>query len=143
VFIDINPRLVEPGNAWRSGVDLVAVLLEVARGGVPPIQPPGRAGVATHQLLLAVLGAGAHGRGRRGMASEILAALARRGPYRGSAEELTPLRGDPRALVPVLLAAGAMLARPALWRWFVGGSVGSYALTPSGWELLLSTPPAE
>jgi hypothetical protein len=143
LFIDINPRLVEPGNAWYSGVDLVAALLEVARGTVPPARPPGRGGVATHQLLLAVLGAGASGRGRRGLAAEILPALRRRGPYQGSAEELTPLRRDPRAAVPVLLAASAMLARPALWHWFVGGSVGGYALTPAGWKRLLSAPPVD
>jgi hypothetical protein len=79
VFIDINPRLVEPGNAWRSGVDLVGALLDVARGSVPEIQSPGRPGVATHQLLLAVLGAVAQARGRRGMASEIRAALTHAG----------------------------------------------------------------
>jgi hypothetical protein len=143
VFIDINPRLVEPGNAWQAGLDLVAVLLEVALGKIPAVRPPGRRGVATHQLLLAVLGAGADGRGRRGLTAEIAAALARRGPYQGSTEELTPLRRDPRAGVPVVLAASLMLARPALWRWFVSGSVGGYALTPSGWERLLSTPSAE
>jgi hypothetical protein len=44
------------------------------------------------------------------------------------------------AAVPVLLTALAMLVRPALWRWFAGGSVAGYALTPAGWEALLSTP---
>lgn len=143
LFIDINPRLVEPGNAWHSGVDLVAALLEVARGTTPPARSPGRGNVATHQVLLAFLGAGASGRGRRGLAAEILQAARHRGLYRGSAEELTPLHRDPRAAVPVVLAAGAMLARPALWRWFVGGSVSAYALTPAAWERLLSTPPSE
>jgi hypothetical protein len=143
LFIDINPRLVEPGNGWKSGVDLVTALLEVARGGVPGIRAPGRVGVSTHQVLLAILGAGAGGRGRRGVAAEVLGALTHRGLYRGSAEELTPLRRDPRAAFPVLLAASAMLARPALWRWFVGGSVSGYALTPTAWERLLSTPPIE
>ncbi len=83
VFIDVNPRLVEPGNAWRSGVDLVGPLLEIACGGTPKEQPPGRPGVATHQLLLAALGAGADGRGRRGLAAELLAALARTGQLPG------------------------------------------------------------
>jgi biotin carboxylase len=141
VFIDVNPRLVEPGNAWRSGVDLVGALVDVARGGVPDAQPPGRPGVATHQLLLAVLGAGAEGRGRRGVAAEIWAALTRSGPYRGSVEELTPVSGDPRAAVPVVATTAMMLARPALWRLLASGSVAGYALTPAGWESLLSTPP--
>jgi len=142
VFIDVNPRMVEPGNAWRSGVDLTGALLDVARGGQPEAQPPGRPGVATHQLLLAVLGAGADGRGRRGAAAEILDAVAHCGSYRGSAEELTPVRGDPLAAVPVVVAAAAMLVRPALWRRLTSGSVAGYALTPAGWDQLLSVPPA-
>ena len=142
VFIDVNPRLVEPGNAWRSGVDLTGALLDVARAGRPEAQPPGRPGVATHQLLLAVLGAGAGGRGRHGVAAEILAALAHAGSYRGSTEELTPVRGDPLAAMPVVVAATAMLIRPALWRRLTSGSVADYALTPAGWDQLLSVPSA-
>jgi hypothetical protein len=141
VFIDVNPRLVEPGNAWRSGVDLTGAMLQVACGAVPAVQPTGRPGVPTHQLLLAVLGAGANGRGRRGAVAEILAALARAGSYRGSAEELTPVRGDPLAAVPVLVAALALLIRPALWRRLSGGAVADYALTPAGWRSLLDTAP--
>jgi len=141
VFIDVNPRLVEPGNAWRSGVDLTGAMLHVARGGVPAAQLAGRPGVSTHQLLLAVLGAGAGGRGRRGAVAEILAALARAGSYRGSAEELTPVRGDPLAAVPVLVATLALLIRPALWRRLSGGAVADYALTPAGWQSLLDTAP--
>ena len=55
MFIDINPRLVEPANARRAGVDLVGALLEAALGRAPVPQPVGLVGVATHQLLLAVL----------------------------------------------------------------------------------------
>jgi biotin carboxylase len=141
VFIDVNPRLVEPGNAWRSGVDLTSALVDVACGGTPGLQPPGRPGVATHQLLLALLGAGADGRGRRGLAAELFAALARTGLYRGSAEELTPVRGDLVAAMPVLVTALAMLVRPALWRRLAGSSVAGYALTQAGWDALLATPP--
>ena len=142
VFIDVNPRLVEPGNAWRSGVDLAGALLDVACAGQPAAQPPGRPGVASHQLLLAILGAGAGGRGRRGVAAEIRAALAHGGSYQGSAEELTPVRGDPLAAVPVVATTAALLIRPALWRQFTSGSVAGYALTPAGWDQLLSVSPA-
>jgi hypothetical protein len=36
-----------------------------------------------------------------------------------------------------------MLARPAHWRLLASGSVAGYALTPAGWDSLLSTPPAQ
>jgi hypothetical protein len=142
VFIDVNPRLVEPGNALRSGVDLTGAMLEIACGGAPPAQPLGRPGVKTHQLLLAILGAGVEGRGRRGVVAEIVAALTRAGLYRGSAEELTPVRRDPEAAVPVLAATLALLIRPALWRRLSSGAVANYALTPAGWQSLLDTAPA-
>jgi biotin carboxylase len=134
VVVDVNPRLVEPVNAWLSGVDLVGALLDIATGPRPEPQPAGRPGVATHQLLLAVLGAAQDGTGRRGIAAELCSALARTGSYRGSTEELTPWRGDLRALAPVAAAAAVSLARPAWSRWFTSGSVASYALTPTAYR---------
>lgn len=133
VVIDVNPRLVEPGNAWRAGVDLVTPMLTIARGDVPAAQPPGAHDVATHQLLVALLGAAQHGGRRRDVAGELVAAVAGRRHYRDSVEELTPVRGDPLAAVPVALAAVATLVRPATWRWFASGSVAGYALTPQAW----------
>jgi hypothetical protein len=56
-LIDINPRLVEPVNAYLSGADLVGTLVEVARSGTARVPEAGardRQGVRTHQLLLAV-----------------------------------------------------------------------------------------
>ncbi|MDA8342874.1 MAG: ATP-grasp domain-containing protein [Actinomycetota bacterium] len=136
-FIDINPRLVEPEHAWQSGVDLVGALVEVARGAAT-VQPSGRPGVRTHQLLLAVLGAAQHGDGRRGVAAELLGAWRRSGPYSGSVEELTPVHRDPIALLPVVVASMSALAWPPSWSWFASGSVGNYALTPDGWEQILA-----
>lgn len=136
VYIDINPRLVEPANALLSGVDLVAPLLELARDGVPESQPAGRAGASTHQVLLAVLGAAQRTGRRLPVLAELGRALARRGLYARSTEELTPAGGDPVAVVPVLLAAAATLVSPPAWRWFAGGSVRNYALSPEGWRQL-------
>lgn len=127
MFIDINPRLVEPENAWKAGVDLVGAMLEIACGSAPVPQADGPAGVITHQLLLAVLGAAQRGSGRRGVASELVAATRRSGPYADSVEELSPVHGDPRALVPRAMASVATLLRPANWSWFASGSVANYA----------------
>ena len=142
-FIDINPRLVEPANALASGVDLAGALLEVARTtqigpaqkGTVRSQPDGQPGARTHQLLLAVLGAARAGR-RRDVARELRDAALGRGDYLGSAEELTPGRGDPLAALPVAVAAVATLVRPDAWQHFTGGSVSAYALTPAAWREL-------
>ena len=86
-------------------------------------------------MLLAILAA-ARDRGRRGVLTELRDAIAHRGDYRGSEEELTPPRGDPAAVLPVAAAAAATLARPAAWRFFASGSVAAYSLTPSAWQQL-------
>jgi hypothetical protein len=140
VFIDINPRLVEPVNALRAGVDLVTPMLDIARRQPVTSQPPGTAGTRTHQLLLAVLGAAAGPTGpaaRAAIASELLAACTRRGSYRGSTEELTPQAWrDPRSLVLLAVIAATVLTRPATWTFFAGGSVMSYALTLEAWDAI-------
>jgi hypothetical protein len=147
LFIDLNPRLVEPVNAARAGVNLTGALLEVATGRHPapaPSPDPGRAGTATHQLVLAVLGAAAHGRGRPGVAGELIRALRHTGLYVGSHEELTPLRGDPLSAVPLLRAAITTLIRPSSWAALASGSIANYALSPQGWEQIRAhaEPPA-
>ena len=149
VFIDINPRLDEPVNALRAGVDLVAPMLDLARREPVTSQPPGTAGIRTHQLLLAVLGAagptgpaggsgGPTGRAARAaIASELLAACTHRGSYRGSTEELTPqLWRDPRSLMLLAVTSATVLVRPATWTLFAGGSVTSYAVTPDAWDAI-------
>ena len=140
VYIDINPRLVEPGNAWRAGVDLVGALLDVALGRPPTDQSRSRTGVATHQLLLAVLGAAQHDRTRRAVLAEIGDALRHRGSYENSSEELTPVRHDLRSAIPVAAATLATLARPSFWSAFSSGAVTNYALTPEGWQEILDGP---
>lgn len=123
VWIDVNPRLVEPGNAWRAGVDLVDALVTMRE------QPRGRAGVETRQLLIGVLGAAQ----QRGTRNQVLAELVR---YRRGEEELTPMRDDPLAAVPVVAATAALMVNPSLWHTFAGSAVANYALTPQAWAAI-------
>jgi hypothetical protein len=120
----------------HSGVDLVGALVEIARGARPTPQTPGREGVATHQLVLALLGAAQHDRTRRAVVRELVDAALHRNAYRASIEELTPIRHDLRTIVPVAAAALATLVHPGTWRWFSSGAVTNYALTPAGWHAI-------
>lgn len=90
----------------------------------------------THQLLIAILGAASRDGSRRSVARELLAAIQRAGDYRDSREELTPIRGDLRATIPVVAATGALMVRPSAWSAFATGSVKGYSLTPESWALL-------
>jgi hypothetical protein len=131
-YIDVNPRLVEPANAWRAGVDLVDALIAVSLGQAVDRFPAAREDVRTHQLLLAVLAA-AEG-GRRPVLDELLWVARGSGPYTGSVEELTPGRGDALAWLPVTTAALATVIWPQSRRWFIDGAVAAYALTPAAWR---------
>jgi hypothetical protein len=66
--------------------------------------------------------------------------LAHRGPYRRSSEELTPLRGDLRAAIPVIAASLATLTCPDAERFLGGSAVSAYALTAPAWEKILTGP---
>ena len=137
VVIDVNPRLVEPGNAAAAGVDLGGAFLAVAAGDGPrsAVCAEGRAGVRTHQYLLAL----ASVPGRRAVLSELGAVLASRGGYRGSMEELTPARRDPAAGLLMAALTSALLVRPGLRDRLAGGAVDGYPLGADGWRRLLQT----
>jgi glutathione synthase/RimK-type ligase-like ATP-grasp enzyme len=139
MIIDINPRLVEPANAFFSGVDLVGAMLDLATSDKAKIQPTGRVGVLSHQTLLSILRIAEQTGSRRAVAREALDAFFLRGAYFGSMEELTPVAGDPIAAIPVLAALAATIANPSLWRKFQGGAVGAYAVTPQAWEEIVAS----
>jgi biotin carboxylase len=141
LVIDVNPRLVEPGNAAAAGTDLVATLLAVATGTpLPEVSEP-QAGVRTHQLLMAILGEAQRTGRRRTVMGEVAAGLSHRGAYAGSREELLPPRGDWRTLSLPVAAAMATLIRPSSYRWFTDGAVAGYALSPAGWRALCESAP--
>src|SRR5665811_1053773 len=70
-FIDANPRLVEPMNAWLSGVDLPGALLQVSLGETAPVQPDDREGVLTRLGLMGLLDAARRRNRRRDILQEI------------------------------------------------------------------------
>jgi hypothetical protein len=137
-YIDVNPRLVEPVNAELAGVGLVDRWVGLALGRQVGPPPPGRAGVKTHILLMALLRQAETGGGRRAILAELAASMLRRGWYADSREELLPV-ADPLASVPLLAAtAGCLLMRPQWWqRLSSSGSTPPHVLTPTAWELLL------
>ena len=134
-YIDVNPRLVEPGNAWRAGVDLVGALLRVSLGSTAPVAAPAAAR-GTHAPA-------APGGARRGAAR-------RRPPRRGARVGERPrcdavrTRGAPRSSrrcaairwrwCPCWLPRSPRSRARARTGFFTGGAVESYALTPEAWR---------
>jgi predicted ATP-grasp superfamily ATP-dependent carboligase len=112
LYIDCNPRLVEPMNALLSGLDLTDLLVRVSLGDVPADPPGGRDETRTHLGLQALLGCAMGGGSRRDLWRECWRLATRRGPYLRSIEELTPARLDWPSVIPELVVALWLLARP-------------------------------
>ena len=130
-FIDANPRLVEPMNAWLSGVDLPGALLQISLGETPPMQPDGREGVLTRLGLMGLLDAARRRSRRRDILHEIGLLAAGSGRYRGSREELVPLLTDPWCAIPLSVVVAGLLRAPATAARFSETTVAAYSLTPS------------
>jgi predicted ATP-grasp superfamily ATP-dependent carboligase len=129
-FIDANPRLVEPMNAWLSGVDLPGALLQVSLGRTPPVQADGRAGVSTRLGLMGLLDAARQRRRRRDVLLEILKLATSSGRYRGTREELVPLWTDPWLVIPLAVVVTKLLRAPETAARLSETTVAAYSLTP-------------
>jgi predicted ATP-grasp superfamily ATP-dependent carboligase len=128
-FIDANPRLVEPMNAWLSGVDLPGALLKISLGETAPVQPDGREGVLTRLGLMGLLDAARRRNRRRDILREIALLAFGSGRYRGSREELVPLVTDPWCAVPLGVVIARLLRNPAAAARFSETTVATYSLT--------------
>ena len=128
-FIDANPRLVEPMNAYLSGVDLPGALLRISLGEAPPVQPSGRAGVVTRLGLMGLLDAARQRNRRRDILREIALLAFSSGRYRGSREELVPLLTDPWCAIPLGVVIARLLRRPEAAARFSETTVAAYSLT--------------
>ena len=90
LYIDCNPRLVEPMSALLAGLDLTDLLLRISCGDTPPVAAEGREGVRTHLAMQALLGCAILEPSRWKIVRECWRLLFKRGPYAASREELTP-----------------------------------------------------
>ena len=130
VYIDCNPRLVEPMNAFWSGLDLTQLLIDVSRGAAPPPAAHSRAGIRTHLAMQALLGCAMRSGSRRDVLREVWLLLRRDGPYAGSREELTPVRLDWFSIVPLLMTIVFLLANPRLAHELPKRGWGAHLLNP-------------
>lgn len=130
LFIDVNPRLVEPMNAVFSGVNLADVLVRVSTGEpIATAEPAGRE-VRTHMLLMALLSKAAARTRRLDVIVELMRAVAGRGVYAESREELLPVRIDVESLFPLTYVLMRLLLNPTSATALSAGSIASYSLSP-------------
>ena len=130
VFIECNPRTVEPGNAAASGVNLPLLSVDLAAGrSLPGTIITGRPGVRTHATLALLLGSADRARSRRAVARTLATAAARQGVFADSSEVLTPVIHDPPSLIPLLTITTALLAQPASATRISTHTIAAYTVT--------------
>jgi glutathione synthase/RimK-type ligase-like ATP-grasp enzyme len=129
LYIDCNPRLVEPMSASLAGLNLAHLLVRVSKEEAPEAQPEGREGVRTHMAIQALLGCAARSGSRWRVLVECWRLLAKRHPYAGSVEELTPVRLDPSSALPVAVTALWLLAHPKAAHYLPRTGWGAHLLT--------------
>jgi hypothetical protein len=153
-FIDVNPRPVEPINAFLSGTDLVTPLLELSQEKVEerrnlksslstssllPTQTPSKVGVKTHQFLLSLLACASSSHPRLAAFRELFFCITHQGLYHDSTEELTPLAGDflYTSLFLALITLGLLIWPRGIAKMLEEGAIGGYAGSTKGWEMIL------
>ncbi len=127
VYIDANPRLVEPMNAYLRGVDLTGTLVRVALNECTGTLLTGAEGVRTRLGIPGLLER-ARVAGRRGVMADFVAQLRTAGKYSGSVEELTPYTDDLLSVVPLLTVLISLLLQPSAASRISRGAIDSYAL---------------
>ena len=131
-YIECNPRTVEPANASASGVNIPELQVRLTLGKDLPWPPQiGRAGVRTHGTIALLLGIAGREGSRRALIGELGRALARRGHYRGSREQLTPILRDPPSLAAAAFVVARLLASPTSATETARRAITSYSITPA------------
>lgn len=128
-YIECNPRTVEPGNAAASGANIPQLQVRLtARERLPAATVVGRAGVRTHATIALLLGAAAYRNSRRAVIGELASALTRRGCYRHSAEQVTPVMRDPPSTAALAFVIAQSLASPASATRLASRAVARYSI---------------
>lgn len=139
-FMSVKPGIVEPMNAFLSGVDLVDMLIKVALGVEADRGETIRAvveGVETHQLILALLRKAEEGRFR--VVLESFMAVMKFERYGGSLEELTPVEEDWWSiLIVVFVFLALVVGGESMAELLKGYILNREALSPEGWRAIVA-----
>lgn len=143
VFIECNPRTVEPANAAASGVNLPALSIALAAGRpLPRRLVTGRAGIRTHATIALLLGRAEQRPSRLAVPLVLGAAAAGTGVFARSTEVLTPLVHDLPSVVPLLMVAASLLTRPGSASAIAARTIAAYAVTEQAIARLGDAAPA-
>ena len=141
-FIECNPRTVEPGNATASGVNIPDLEVRLTLGEELPARPRhGRPGVRTHGMIALALGAATASGSRSSVLAQMRDAVAHRGTYADSGEQLTPVIRDPPSTLALAFVLARLLQSPQRAAGLAARTVAAYSVGPDAVERLRALPP--
>jgi hypothetical protein len=129
LYIECNPRTVEPANAAAAGVDLPDLHLRLSRREHPAEQGPGRTGVRTHSSLAVLLGTGAYEGTRAAVIAQAMRLARHKGAFADSVERLTPVASDPPSALPLAVTFARLVASPGAATSVAASAVAGYSVT--------------
>lgn len=129
VYIECNPRTVEPANAAASGINFPELQIALSLGEKVAGLRVGHPGIRTHGLLAILLGTAAYRNTRRAVFAEVLRLLAHRGAYKSSRECLTPVIHDLPSLIPLAVVTTCALLLPRSAGRLARAAVKNYSIT--------------
>lgn len=124
-YIECNPRMVEPANAYKAGVNFPKMMIELSNGGCT--QPDiciGKAGVKTHSLLALIIGTAERTKSRR----KILQTTGQWLLKSDSEEVLTPVWKDFLSFIPLAIIIIRLLINPGSVTKLVNNTVKHYSV---------------
>jgi predicted ATP-grasp superfamily ATP-dependent carboligase len=139
-YIECNPRIGETVNALLSGINLPQLLVQISHAESPPTAPPGRVGVRTHNLFMALVSLAFYGSGRTALFREIRQCARGQGVYEDSEDDLTRPQEDALSRLPRIWVTGQLLAWPRMARRIVAKTVENYSLPESATQTIKSLP---
>lgn len=134
VYIECNPRTVEPANAAASGVNFPELQLALSFGEKVDGLRIGRSGVRTHSSLAVLMGTAAYCGRRKAVVADLLQLIAHHGSYKESRECLTPVLHDLPSLIPLAMVAARILLLPRSAERLAAAAVKNYSVTYETFE---------
>ena len=124
-YIECNPRMVEPANAYKAGVNFPKIMIELASHSyAKPEVILGQAGVETHSLMALIIGTAEKTKSRRKILQTIKYWLLRR----DSEEVLTPVWKDLPSIIPLVTIILRLLIKPKSVENLVNQTVQHYSV---------------
>jgi len=132
VFLECNPRTVEPANAAAAGLNIPDLQVRLSQGEtLGPSPSLGVAGIRTHGLIAVLMGIGGRGGSRLRLLAELRDASLGCRLYAHSTEQLTPITRDPLSLLPAVILTSRLLWAPSHAERIARAAIDSYSITPA------------